>query len=98
MVELPSATLPERTQPPSTTRPTGPKEPRYRPMIVNMFRRRWRSGWIRANGPEIEETVAQPEVITMVPLRPEQAPSPEVWLLEGSQSKPKSKPAKFGDR
>src|SRR5258707_2492498 len=98
MNPLPSATLPDFTQPPSTTRPTGPKAPRYRPMIVNMFRRRWRSGWITVNGPEIDETVAQPEVITVVPLTPEQAPSPDVWLLEGSQCKPKSKPPKLGDR
>src|ERR1700686_314494 len=97
MPELPSATVPECTQPPSATRPTGPNAPRYRPSISVVLRRRMRSALIVANGPEIDETVPQPEVITVVETPP-QAMSPEVWLLDGSQLRPKSKPEKFGDR
>src|SRR5882757_8572662 len=97
MPVLPSDTMPECTQPPSATRPTGPNAPRYRPSISVVLRRRMRSLLIVANGPEMDETVPQPEVITVVETPPH-AESPEVSLLEGSQLKPKSKPEKFGDR
>ena len=46
----------------------------------------------------MDDTVAQPRLTTLLPLVPEQEPSPEVCELAGSQSNPKSKPPKLGDR